>query len=134
MAAADGAPLPIAPLVVVVLADLVLPLGHVDRLGLPERECVDRTGGPTPTGLAMAVPSALRIPRDLNRDSAAEALSLVSRLIRAHVFSSDRLTAASRCSISTTPAARRLRGRPYGWRTHGLVRSSRRGRRRRRRR
>src|SRR5439155_17302394 len=37
MAAADLAPLPVAPLVLVVLADLVFSLGHLDRLGLPER-------------------------------------------------------------------------------------------------
>src|SRR6476620_6504280 len=107
MAAADGAPLPIAPLVVVVLADLVRSLGHLDRLGLPERECIDRTGRPTSTGGAVTVASALRIPRDLNRDSAAEALPFVSLLIRAHQLSSDRLAATSRCSISLThsPAA-----------------------------
>ena len=42
MAAAGLAPLAIAPLGLVVLADLVFSLGHLDRLGLPERECVDR--------------------------------------------------------------------------------------------
>src|SRR5881392_3101835 len=87
MTAADLAPLPIAPLVLVVLADLVFSLGHLDRLGLPERECVDRAGGPAPTGSAMAVASALRIARDLNRDSAAEALPFEGLFILAHEFS-----------------------------------------------
>src|SRR4030095_14562711 len=87
MAAAGLAPLPIALLVRVVLADLVFSLGHLDRLGLPERECVDGAGGPAPTGSAMAVASALRIARDDNRDSAAEALPLESLFILAHEFS-----------------------------------------------
>ena len=84
MAAADLAPLPVTPLVLVVLADLVFSLGHLDRLGLPERECVDRAGGPAPTGGAMAVPSALRIAGDDNRDSAAEALPVEGLFILAH--------------------------------------------------
>jgi len=46
MAAADLAPLAIALLGLVVLADLVFPLSHLDLLGLPEREGVDRAGGP----------------------------------------------------------------------------------------
>src|SRR5436189_3299306 len=87
MAAAGLAPLPVAPIVLIVLADLVFSLGHLDRLGLPERECVDRAGGPAPTGSAMAVASALRIARDDNRDSAAEALPLEGLLILAHEFS-----------------------------------------------
>ena len=74
MAAADLAPLPIAPLVLVVLADLVFSLGHLDRLGPPGRERVDRARGPAPTRGAMAVASALRIACDDNRDSTAEAL------------------------------------------------------------
>src|SRR5689334_990407 len=87
MAAAGLAPLPIAPLVRVVLADLVLSLGHLDRLGLPERECVDRSGGPAPARLAMAVTGALRIPRDFNRDGAAVALPFVGLFILAHELS-----------------------------------------------
>src|SRR6266513_4339716 len=87
MAAADLAPLPIAPLVVVVLADLVFSLGHLDRLGLPERECVHRAGGPAPTGGAVAVASALRIARDDNRDSSAKALPFEGLFILAHEFS-----------------------------------------------
>src|SRR5947207_13910776 len=87
MTAADLAPLPIAPLVQVVLADLVFTLGHLDRLGLPEREGVDRGGGPAPTGLAMAVASALRIARYFNRDSAAPALPLEGFFVLAHEFS-----------------------------------------------
>src|SRR5881397_1410322 len=87
MAAAGLAPLAVAPLVRVVLADLVFSLGHLDRLGLPERECVDRAGGPAPARLAMAVAGALRIPRDFNRDGAAVALPFVGPFILAHAFS-----------------------------------------------
>src|SRR6266550_805113 len=98
MAAAGLAPLPVAPLVLVVLADLVFSLGHLDRLGLPERECVDRAGGPAPTGGAVAVASALRIARDDNRDSAAEALPFERLFILAHEF--------FLCSIANTSIAR----------------------------
>src|SRR5947208_14154326 len=133
MAAAGLAPLPVAPLVLVVLADLVFSLGHLDRLGLPERECVDRAGGPAPTGGAVAVASALRIARDDNRDSAAEALPFERLFILAHEFflrssarRRDREATAIRWLRQTaiqrrhavasaddswpTPAARRLRG------------------------
>src|SRR5215208_1046835 len=91
MAAADLAPLPVAPLILVVLADLVFALGHLDRLGLPERERVDRAGGPAPAGGAMAVASALRIARDDNRYSATEALSFEGLLILIHEFSFARM-------------------------------------------
>src|SRR5436189_820534 len=87
MAAADLAPLPIAPLVLMVLADLVLSLGHLDRVGFPERECVDRAGGPAPTGGAMAVAGAHRIACDLNRDCTTEALPLDGLCIPAHQLS-----------------------------------------------
>ena len=87
MAAADLAPLPIAPLVLVVLADLVFSLGHLDGLRLPERERVDRAGGPAPAGDAMAVASALRIACDLNRYGTAVALPFVGLFLRAHEFS-----------------------------------------------
>src|SRR6266487_3649113 len=97
MAAADLAPLPVAPLVLVVLADLVFSLGHLDRLGLPERECVDRGGRPAPAGGAMAVASALRIACDDNRDGAAEALPFEGLFVLAHEFS---LRSRSRCDIA----------------------------------
>src|SRR3954452_18905533 len=87
MAPAYLAPLPIAPLVLVVLADLVFSLRQLDRIGAPERECVDGARRPAPAGGAMAVAGALWIARHLNRDCAAEALSLVDRLIRGHDFS-----------------------------------------------
>src|SRR3954451_5168728 len=87
MAAADLAPLPIAPLVLVVLADLVFSLGHLDRLGLPEREGVDGAGGPAPTCSAMAVAGALGIALDGNRDGAAVALPFVGLFLLAHEFS-----------------------------------------------
>src|SRR4051794_6102995 len=84
MSAADLAPLPVAPLVLVVLGDLVLPLGHFDRLELPEGERVDRPGGPAPTGSAMAVAGALGIARDDNRHGAAVALPFKGLVIVAH--------------------------------------------------
>src|SRR5512133_2411944 len=99
MAAAGLAPLPVAPLVRVVLADLVFSLGHLDRLGLPERECVDRAGGPAPARLAMAVAGALRIPRDFNRDGAAVALPLECLLILAHEFPFARVQGESRSRL-----------------------------------
>src|SRR5262245_37200662 len=71
------APLPVGPVVRGVLLDLVLSLRHIDRLGLPERERVDRAGGPAPARLAMAVSGALRLPCDLDGDRAAVALPLV---------------------------------------------------------
>src|SRR5947207_5766174 len=88
MAAADLAPLPVAPLVRVVLTDLVFSLGHLDRLGLPERECVDRAGGPAPACLAMAVAGALRIPIDFNRHGAAVTLPFECLFSLAHEASS----------------------------------------------
>src|SRR5437763_644180 len=99
MAAAGLAPLPVAPLVLVVLADLVFSLGHVDRLGLPERECVDRGGGPAPAGGAMAVASALRIAGDDNRDGAAEALPFEGLFILAHSSPSARVQGESRSRL-----------------------------------
>src|SRR5262249_48442302 len=68
------APLPVGPLVCVVFLDLVLSLGHRNRLGLPKRERVDGAGGPTPARLAMAVAGALGFPRDFDGDRAAVAL------------------------------------------------------------
>src|SRR4051795_12894538 len=84
MAAAGLAPLPIGPLVRVVLADLVLSLRDLDRLGLPERECVDRAARPAPAGFAVAVAGALWIAGDHDRHRTAVALPLVSLFIRAH--------------------------------------------------
>src|SRR5215208_7216912 len=86
MASAELAPLPIGPLVLVVLADLVFSMGHLDRLGLPERECVDRAGGPAPTGGAMAIAGSLGIARGDDLDGAAEALPFESLFILAHEF------------------------------------------------
>src|SRR5690242_20370233 len=77
MAAAGLAPLPVGVLVLVVLVDLVFALGDLDRVGRPEREGVDRAGGPAPAFLAMAVAGGRRIARDLDGHCTAEALSLV---------------------------------------------------------
>src|SRR3954471_13052972 len=87
MAAADLAPLPVGVVVLVVLADLVFAPRDRDRLGLPERERVDRARGPAPARGAMAVADALRIARDFERDSAAEALPRVGPLLLAHQVS-----------------------------------------------
>src|SRR5215208_2029453 len=83
IATAGLAPLPVGLLVLVVLADLVLALGHLDRLGLPEREGVDRAGRPAPAILAVAVAGTLGIARDFDLHGSAEALSGV-RLFFAH--------------------------------------------------
>src|SRR5436190_23352172 len=87
MAAADLAPLAIAPLVLVVLADLVFALGHLDRIGVPECECVDRAGGPAPAARAMAVAGACRIARDDDRDGTTEALPGEGLLVLTHALS-----------------------------------------------
>src|SRR5438128_6351256 len=111
MAAADLAPLAIAPLVLVVLADLVFSVGHLDRLGFPERECVDRAGGPAPAVGAMAVAGAHRIARDDNRDSTAEALPFEGLFILAH-----ELSIRSRCKTISLETLQRTKvvapGRP----------------------
>src|SRR5215216_5377576 len=86
MAAAGLAPLPVGALVGVVLADLVLPLDDLDRVVGPERECVDRAGGPAPAGLAVAV-AGLRVAGDDDLDGAAIALAFVGLFIRAHACS-----------------------------------------------
>src|SRR5437867_3129985 len=86
MAAAELAPLAIAPLGLVVLADLLFSLGDLDRLGLPQRECVDRARRPAPAVGAVAVARAQRIARDLDRDSTAEALPCEGRFLLAHVL------------------------------------------------
>src|SRR5438477_1384180 len=108
MAAAGLAPLPVAPLVLVVLADLVFSLGHLDRFGLPERECVDRAGGPAPARGAVAVAGALRIPRDFNRHGAAVALPFEGPSILAHEFS---LRSRSRRDIAQAVSPSRRPGR-----------------------
>src|SRR4051812_16552557 len=100
MAATGLAPLAIGLLVLVVLADLVFSLGHLDRIGVPESECVDRAGGPTPAVGAMAVAGAYRLARDGNRDSTAEAVPCERLFILAHV-------------PSLRPSQRRPRSRGY---------------------
>src|SRR5438105_10307201 len=84
MSAADLAPLAIALLGLVVLADLVFSLSHPHRLGLPEREGVDRAGGPASAVGAMAVAGAHRFTRDDDRDGAARTLAGERLLILAH--------------------------------------------------
>src|SRR5262245_7099184 len=91
MAAAGLAPLAIAPLGLVVLADLVFPLGHRDGLGFPERERVDRTGGPAPTGGAMAIAGGHRIAADLDGHSTAQALPFEGLLNLTHQSPSARM-------------------------------------------
>src|SRR4051812_47795891 len=75
MAAADCAPLPIALLGLVVLADEIFTCGHGDGLGLPQRERVDWAGGPAPAVRAMAVAGADRLTRHDKPDRTTEAPS-----------------------------------------------------------
>src|SRR4051794_29957764 len=97
MAAAGLAPLPIGPLVLVVLADLVFSLGHLDRLSWPKREGIDRAGGPAPAVGAMAVAGAYGLTRHGDSYGTAEALPCEGLFIRAHEF-----------SFRTPPCNRRL--------------------------
>src|SRR5205823_3891456 len=82
--AADFAPLPIALLRLVVFPDELLTFGHRDGLGLPQRERVDRTGGPAPAVRAMAVAGADGITRHDEPDRTTEALPLECLLVLAH--------------------------------------------------
>src|SRR3954471_18914521 len=84
MAAADFAPLPIALLRLVVLPDELLTFGHGDSLGLPQRERVDRAGGPAPAVCAMAVTRADGVTRHDEPDRTTEALPLERLLVLAH--------------------------------------------------
>src|SRR5829696_3547276 len=84
MAAADCAPLPIALLRLVVLPDELLTFGHGDGLGLPQRERVDRAGGPAPAVRAMAVAGALGVARRDELDRTTEALPLERLLVLTH--------------------------------------------------
>src|SRR5207249_4353448 len=111
MSAADLAPLAIALLGLVVLADLIFSLSHPDRLGLPERECVHRAGGPASAVGAMAVAGGLRIARYDNRDSTAEALLGKRLLILAHG-----LSVRSSARHAMTLSRRRERVAAYGGR------------------
>src|SRR4051795_426644 len=90
MAAADFAPLPIALLRLVVLPDELLTFGHGDGLGLPQRERVDRAGGPAPAVRAMAVACAGRVARHDEFDRTTQALPLERLLVLAHDTPSSR--------------------------------------------
>ena len=78
MAAALLAPLPVAALALVKLADLFLPRGDLDGVGLPQGERVDGAGRPASAGGAMAIAGAGGLTGDDKLDGAAEALSLES--------------------------------------------------------
>src|SRR5512133_2206278 len=84
MAAADFAPLPIALLRLVVLPDELLTFGHGDGLGLPQRERVDRAGGPAPAVRAMAVTRADGVTRHDEPDRTTEAPPLERLLVLTH--------------------------------------------------
>jgi hypothetical protein len=53
--------------------------GDFNRVGLPKRECVDRSARPGSAGLAMAVAHRFRLPGNLNIDGSAKTLALVRR-------------------------------------------------------
>src|SRR3954464_15689537 len=84
MPAADFAPLPIALFRLVVLPDELLTFGHGDGRGLPQRERVDRAGGPAPAVRAMAVARADRVARHDEPDRTTEALPLERLLVLTH--------------------------------------------------
>src|SRR6476660_3317231 len=84
MAAADFAPLPIALLGLVVLPDEIFTLGHGDGLGLPQREGVDRAGGPAPAVRAVAVARAGGVTGHDEPDRTTEALPLEGLLVLVH--------------------------------------------------
>ena len=84
VAAAGLAPLAIAPVVLVVLADPVGSLRDLDCLVLPERERVDGPGRPASAGNAVAEAGALGIAFDDDLDSAAVARAFERLRILAH--------------------------------------------------
>src|SRR5215216_4291880 len=94
MAAADCAPLPIALLRLVILADELLTFGHGHGLGIPQRERVDRAGGPAPAVRAMAVAGADGVTRHDEPDRTTETLPLERLLVLTH-------DTPSSCSVGT---------------------------------
>src|SRR5690349_2564468 len=86
MPAACLAPLALASRRLGKAADVVRATRDVQRLRLPERESINRPGGPRPTRLAMAVAHRRRLARDGELHRAAEAAPFV-RLVVAHVLS-----------------------------------------------
>src|SRR5207248_7626825 len=81
---ADLAPLAVATLVHVELADQLFTLDYLHRIRRPECECVDRTRGPAPAGDAVVVASGNRIACDDDLDGTTEALPFILLLICAH--------------------------------------------------
>src|SRR4051812_40662978 len=108
MAAAHCAPLPVALLRLVVLPDELLTFGHGDGLGLPQRERVDRAGGPAPAVGAMAVTGADGVTGHDELDRAAQALPLERLLGLTHdTPSSGRARTRYRfASAGTSPESR----------------------------
>ena len=99
MAAADFAPLPVALLRLVVLPDELLTFGHGDGLGLPQREGVDRAGGPASAVRAMAVAGADGVTRHDELDRTTEALPLERLVVLTHDIPPS-------CSVHTRSPAR----------------------------
>jgi len=83
VAAAELAPLPVAPLRLAELPDMLCPAGNLHGIWLPERSRIHRTGGPAAAGLTVAIGRELRISADYNLNSAAKAIALVDLLVLA---------------------------------------------------
>ena len=76
VATAEQTPLPVAPLRLAELPDVLCPAGDLHDIWLPERSRGHRTGGPAATGLAVAVGGGRRISADDNLNRAAKAFAL----------------------------------------------------------
>lgn len=87
VATAELTPLPVAPLRLAELPDVLCPAGDLHDIWLPERSRGHRTGGPAATGLAVAVAHGRRISADDNLNRAAKAFALNNLLALAHWIS-----------------------------------------------
>src|SRR5579871_2783619 len=80
MAAAPEAILPLGEIGLLVGRQVLGAGGHLDVLGPPEREGVDRAAGPGPARAAVTVAHRLRSAARLDLHRAAETLALVGHL------------------------------------------------------
>jgi hypothetical protein len=79
MTTAFSAILPLAEGSLLECSQMLGTAGDFNRVGLPERECVDRSARPGSAGLAMAVAHGFRLPGNLNMNGSAKTLALVRR-------------------------------------------------------